>query len=250
VASPPVTSAVRSKARLRSAASSDSRNRTEEDVRQLVARELHDRVAQTLTGMLVDLENFKTEPVRWEDVLRRLDTVQDSTRQVLQSLRELLHDLRGEESFSDTFVDAVGALVARFEEKTRITTELRVDPGWPASLTTPAAVNLYRIIEEALTNVRRHSGARAVRIVLEPLSDNRVSLIVGDDGLGVEADPYRPQGMGTRGMRERAVLLGGVLRIESHVGDGTMVQGIFPRALLMPRTMSESQNHYSPKELQ
>jgi signal transduction histidine kinase len=250
VASPPITGAMRSKTRHRPDAVSDSRRRTEEDVRRLVARELHDRVAQTLTGMLVDLENFKTEPVGWDDVLRRLDTVQDSTRQVLQSLRELLHDLRGEERFSDTFVDAVGGLVARFEEKTRITTRLSVDPGWPSSLTTPAAVNLYRIIEEALANVRRHSGARAVRIVLEAHSDNKVSLIVGDDGLGVEADPLRPEGMGTRGMKERAVLLGGVLRIESHVGDGTMVQGIFPRDLLMPRTTSDYQNQFSPKELQ
>ncbi len=101
----------------------------EGEIRRLVARELHDRVAQTLTGMLVDLENFKTEPVGWEDVLRRLDTVQDSTRQVLHSLRELLHDLRGEETFSDTFVDAVGALVSRFELKTAISTQLSVLPG-------------------------------------------------------------------------------------------------------------------------
>jgi two-component system, NarL family, sensor histidine kinase UhpB len=250
VASPPVTGAVRSKARLRPAASSDSRKRTEEDVRRLVARELHDRVAQTLTGMLVDLENFKTEPVGWDDVLRQLDTVQDSTRHVLQSLRELLHDLRGEASVSDSFVDAVGALAARFEEKTRISAELSVVPGWPPSLTTPAALNLYRIVEEALANVRRHSGARAVRIVLEPYSDTKLSLIVGDDGRGVEEDPNRPEGMGTRGMKERAVLLGGELRIDSHAGDGTKVHGIFPRDLLIPSTKSGYQNHFAPKELQ
>jgi len=109
----------------------ESADESEVDIRRLVARELHDRVAQTLTGMLVDLENFKTEPVGWEDVLRRLDTVQDSTRQVLQSLRELLHDLRGEETFSDSFVDAVGALVAGFEQKTAISTQLSVLPGCP-----------------------------------------------------------------------------------------------------------------------
>lgn len=223
--------------------------RTEEDVRRLVARELHDRVAQTLTGMLVDLENFKTEPVGWGDVLVRLDTVQDSTRQVLQSLRELLHELRGEESVNDTFVDAVGGLLARFEEKTRISAELNVVPGWPSSLRSPAALNLYRIIEEALTNVRRHSGAHAVRIVLEPYSDNEVSLVIGDDGRGVDGDPNRPDGMGTIGMKERAVLLGGVLRIDSKHGDGTIVQGIFPRELLMPPTAAH-QSLFSSKELQ
>jgi signal transduction histidine kinase len=249
VASLPIVAGVRSKARRRPVASKSGRN-IEEDVRRVVARELHDRVAQTLTGMLVDLENFKTEPVGWDDVRRQMDTVQDSTRQVLQSLRELLHDLRGEASVSDTFVDAVGALAARFEEKTRISAELSVVPGWPPSLTTPAAANLYRIVEEALANVRRHSGARAVRIVLEPYSDNMVSLIVGDDGRGVEADPHRPEGMGTRGMKERAVLLGGELRIDSIVGDGTMVHGIFPRDLLIPSMKSGYQNHFPPKELQ
>lgn len=200
--------------------------------------------------MLVELENFKSEPVGWGDVLLRLDTVQASTRQVLQNLRELLHDLRGEETVSDSFVDAVGALLTRFEEKTRISAQLSVLPGWPDSLTTPAAINLYRIIEEALANVRRHSGARAVRIVLEPFSDNQVSLIVGDDGRGVEADPNRPDGMGTAGMKERAVILGGVLRIESKAGDGTIVRGIFPRDLLMPHDRFEPNSFSASKELQ
>src|SRR5882672_2998000 len=206
----------------------------EEELKRLVARELHDRVAQTLTGMLVDLENFKTEPVGWEDVQRRLDTVQDSTRQVLRSLRELLHDLRGEETFSDTFVKSVGDLLARFEQKTAINAKLTVLPGWPQSITAPASMNLYRIVEEALTNVRRHSGARTVRIVLEPYSDDQLVMIVGDDGRGVQSDSSSPAGMGTVGMKERAVILGGELRIESAHGDGTTVRAIFPRSGLQP----------------
>ena len=112
MASPPA-GAVARKARA-DARAEESARESEGELRRLVARELHDRVAQTLTGMLVDLENFKTEPVSWDDVKKQLDTVQDSTREVLQSLRELLHDLRGEEAVSDTFVDAVGDLVARF----------------------------------------------------------------------------------------------------------------------------------------
>jgi signal transduction histidine kinase len=210
------------------------------ELRKLVARELHDRVAQTLTGMLVELENFKSEPVAWDDVLRHLDTVQDSTRQVLQSLRELLHDLRGEEAFSDGFVDAVGNLVAKFQKKTDIATELDVLPGWPTSLTAPASLNLYRIIEEALANVRRHSGARAVRIVLQSLSDNQVAVTVGDDGRGMDSDISWPAGMGTLGMKERAVILGGELRIDSVRGDGTTVRAIFPMHQLTPKRSAVS----------
>lgn len=239
MASPPIVAASRTKARQSAAAGDDTAAESQDDLRRLVARELHDRVAQTLTGMLVELENFKTEPVGWEDVLRQLDTVQDSTRQVLRSLRELLHDLRGEQTFSDSFVDAVGELVVRFEQKTAIKTQLSVHPGWPLSLTTPASLNLYRIIEEALANVRRHSGARAVRIVLKPYSDDQVVLIVGDDGHGVSSDDIWPAGMGTLGMKERAVILGGELRIESAQGDGTTVRAIFPRDQLMPKPDGE-----------
>jgi signal transduction histidine kinase len=207
----------------------------EADVRRLIARELHDRVAQTLTGMLVDVEVFKTEPVGWDDVLQQLNTIQDSTRLVLNSLRQLLHDLRGEETLGDSFVDGVGELVARFEERTRISARLKVLPGWPETLTPPASLNLYRIIEEALANVRMHSGANAVSITLLAASDNELSVMVVDDGRGVETDEARRLGLGTVGMKERAVLLGGVLQIESRVGDGTTVRGTFPRDLLTRR---------------
>lgn len=238
MASPPAVAIVR-KARADARAREDSARESEGELRRLVARELHDRVAQTLTGMLVDLENFKTEPVSWDDVKKQLDTVQDSTREVLQSLRELLHDLRGEDAVSDTFVDAVGDLVTRFEQRTMIKAQFEVLPGWPKYLTTPASVNLYRIIEEALNNVRRHSGARAVRIVLQPYLDDYMAVTVGDDGRGVDTDESWLAGMGTLGMKERAVILGGELRIESHTGDGTRVHAIFPKEQLMPKPGSD-----------
>jgi signal transduction histidine kinase len=227
----------------------------ESDVRRLLARELHDRVAQTLTGMLVDLENFKTEEVGWNDVLRQMNGIQDSTRQVLNSLRQLLYELRGEEKIGDKFVDAVGQLASRFEEKTSIATQLSVLPGWPESLTPPASLNLYRIIEEALANVRMHSGAHTVRIVLEPASERDLSLIVTDDGRGVEVHDARPSGMGTVGMKERALFLGGNLRIESQDGDGTTVRATFPRALVAPAaatsntSTSQVLDGLNPKEI-
>jgi len=209
----------------------------EADVKRLVARELHDRVAQTLTGMLLDLENFKTEPVGWADVLRELDSIQDSTRQVLNSLRQLLHDLRGEDGVGDSFVSSVGALVSRFEAKTGTSTQLTVLPGWPETITAPAFLNLYRIIEEALAYVQMHSGAQEVRILLQPWSDSEVSVVIGDDGRGIDLDETRRPGLGTMGMRERAVILGGRLWIESRLGEGTTVQAVFPKGLLT--------NHYS-----
>ncbi len=205
----------------------------ERDVYQHVARELHDRVAQTLTGMLVDVENFKAEQVGWEDVLAQLNTIQSSTRLVLNSLRQLLYDLRGEEQLGDSFADALGALIARFEQRTTISTKLEIRPGWPQTLTGPASLNLYRIVEEALTNVRMHSGARSVRIVLEPLPDDQLALLVGDDGRGLDTDPSRPMGFGTVGMKERALILGGQLQIKNEAEGGTQVRAVFPKVQLI-----------------
>jgi len=213
----------------------DSRHAAiERAVRTQLARELHDRVAQTLTGMLVDVENFKSQQVGWDDVIKEMETVQTSTRQVLSSLRHLLHDLRGEEQGSETFVDALGTLIARFEEKTTISTKLDVRPGWPAVLTPPASLNLYRIVEEALANVRMHSGAHTVRIVLESCAEDEIALIVKDDGRGVDTDVSRPVGLGTVGMKERALILGGQLQIESEAGAGTTVHAVFPKVHVVP----------------
>jgi signal transduction histidine kinase len=242
VASPPIAANVRARARTRQSA-------VEQDVRRLVARELHDRVAQTLTGMLIDLENFKTEQVDWTDVLRQLDTIQDSTRLVLNNLRQLLHDLRGEEAVGDSFVNAVGALVSRFEEKTRISAQLTVLPGWPELITQPASVNLYRIIEEALANVKMHSGAHEVRIVLQPDSDNEVSVLIGDNGRGLDTDGSRRLGLGTVGMKERALLLGGQIRIESQDGEGTTVRAVFPKELLTAKVSRIPNTILEPKEM-
>jgi signal transduction histidine kinase len=214
----------------------------EQDVRRQVARELHDRVAQTLTGMLVDTENFKSQPVGWDDVIKELEMVQTSTRQVLTSLRQMLHDLRGEGEVGEGFVDALGALIVRFEAKTTIVAELEVRPGWPKVLTPPASLNLYRIVEEALANVRMHSGARSVRIVLESRSEDQLAVMVDDDGRGVDTDVTRPTGLGTVGMRERALFLGGKLQIESELGVGTTIQAVFPKVHLVPSAQPETRN--------
>jgi two-component system, NarL family, sensor histidine kinase UhpB len=205
----------------------------EEELKRLVARELHDRVAQTLTGMLVDVENFKAQQVGWEEVVKQMDIVQDSTREVLVAIRRMLHDLRGDDHVGASFSDSIRSLITRFQDKTHVPVDLEVKPDWPEALAPTAFLNMYRIIEEALSNVRMHSKARSVRIVLEPRPENELAIVVRDDGQGLDTDQGRPMGLGTLGMKERAFLLGGQVRIDSEPGRGTTIQAVFPRRELV-----------------
>jgi signal transduction histidine kinase len=199
------------------------------DVKRMLARELHDRVAQTLTGMLVDLENFKAQQVGWDDVLKELDVMQSSTRQVLASLRQLLHELRGEQDSGD-FRTNLDEMITRFEQRSGIGVVLDVKDGWPGELAPAASLNLCRILDEALNNVHLHSGGRVVKVVFGSLSDKELYMLIADDGRGIRPGDSHLPGLGTIGMRERALLLGGQLKVESTVGEGTIVTAVFPLA--------------------
>ena len=100
--------------------SNGSHARDSAEIRRALARELHDRVAQTLTSMLIELENFKIEQIGNQSVLREVDVLQESTRDVLSNLRHVLYDLRGHAGTEEGFVDAVRALLIRFQEKTHV----------------------------------------------------------------------------------------------------------------------------------
>jgi signal transduction histidine kinase len=203
-------------------------------IRRELARELHDRVAQTLTTMLIEMETFKTEQTGRQSVLRQLDELQVSTRDVLNNLRIVLYGLRGEADVDEAFIDSVRSLLAAFQVRTQMVVRLSVAPSWPARLRSAASLNIYRIIEEALTNVRLHSGARLVEIVLRSASGSNVAVEVKDDGDGGTADGKgsRP-GLGVMGMHERAILLGGQLEVETIDGRGTTVRAILPKEQLI-----------------
>jgi two-component system sensor histidine kinase UhpB len=204
------------------------------EIRRMLARELHDRVAQTLTSMLIELENFKVDQIGNQSVLREVDVLQESTRDVLNNLRHVLYDLRGHASTEEGFVESVRALLARFQEKTHVKAILSISPAWPPSLPSAAALNLLRIIEESLTNVRLHSGARLVEVALGPAAGGQFAVEIRDDGRGAESGAgHRAPGLGTLGMRERALILGGRLEVETADRGGTTVRVILAKEQLI-----------------
>jgi two-component system sensor histidine kinase UhpB len=214
--------------------SNGSSKRDSAEIRRMLARELHDRVAQTLTSMLIELENFKIEQIGNQSVLREVDVLQESTRDVLSNLRHVLYDLRGHAGTEEGFADGVRALLIRFQEKTHVKAILSISPAWPSSLPAAAALNLLRIIEEALTNVRLHSGARLVEVALGPAMEGHFAVEIRDDGRGAESDGgHRAPGLGTLGMRERALILGGRLEIETAERRGTTVRVILAKEQLI-----------------
>jgi two-component system, NarL family, sensor histidine kinase UhpB len=203
--------------------------RTESEVKRRLARELHDSVAQILTVMVVDLESFKRDQAAHHVVVERAESLQASTREVLHNLRQVLYELRDEPSTESDFVQRLRTLLNRFAATTGTRTELTVSGAWPAQLEATTAHNLHRIVEEALNNVRLHSGATAVGVELTASGDD-IELTVRDDGRGVlPLDGVRP-GMGMMGMRERAVLLGGGLDVSNDSRGGTTVRTIIPYA--------------------
>jgi signal transduction histidine kinase len=202
-------------------------------VRQELARDLHDRVAQTLTAMLVEMENFKALDFERERVLTEVSAYQQATREALGSIREILYGLRGEEDFGTDFVPHLRHLLERFEERTGIAATLSVSGTWPSRLAVQAAVNLYRVVEEALNNVRQHSGAKFVNVTLALVDGDMAVLSVSDDGAGLGPMMGERTGLGVLGMRERAVLLGGELSVQPVSPHGTALVAVIPKERLL-----------------
>ena len=198
------------------------------EIRQWLARELHDTVAQVLTGLVIQVERFKLEQAGRRSVLEELEQVQASTREVLTNLRQTMLLLRDEPVTVPVLGEWLDEMLTTFEDETGIEARLEGQRSWPSDLHTHAAINICRIVEEALRNVRLHSRAKSVDVVLT-CHDDVARLRIEDDGLGWAglSDAAR-HGLGTLGMGERAALLGGEISIDTRPGLGTTVELSLP----------------------
>lgn len=189
----------------------------QEAERKRVAQELHDEVGQALTAVMLQLSRLtKRAPAELEDELRE---AQETTRASLDDVRRIARQLRPEALDDLGLVPALGALAGTFAERTGIRIGRHIDEGLP-SLAPDAELALFRVAQESLTNVARHAGTSHVDVWLEPLGDG-VLLRVRDYGKGL--DGARP-GTGIRGMRERALLIGGELTIQEPTAGGVEVR--------------------------
>jgi len=192
--------------------------RAQEEERRRLARDLHDEVNQALTAILLRLEALaqETPPEQREELteLKRL------VNQALDELLNLARQLRPTALDDHGLVAALETQMKRFSSRTGI--EARIDTeGEPDALADVVQTAIYRVAQEALTNVTRHAGATVVELGVET-DDEGVELRVSDDGRGF--DPaVRGTGLGLVGMAERARLVGGDLDVRSAPGGGTTI---------------------------
>jgi two-component system sensor histidine kinase UhpB len=194
--------------------------RAQEEERTRVARDLHDEVNQSLTGLLLRLEAAReAAPPELEAELAETKALAN------QAMRELLSLAR---QLRPTALDDLGlkaAIAGQVEQLARgeIAAEFTADGDF-SGLDDDAQLVVYRVAQEALSNAARHSGAEHVAVELRRnVGNGGVGLEVSDDGRGFAFDESEG-GLGIGGMRERALLIGGELTIESRPGRGTTVK--------------------------
>ena len=197
-----------------------------------LARELHDSLAQSLTAVTLQLEAADEMVTRApERAQQKIAAALRLTREALQETRRVVHDLRAGALQGKPLPQALRELGATYARTYRLKVTV-TSSGAAGRLTPHLEAGLFRIAQEALTNATRHAGAKTVRVRLT-IRPETAMLSIKDDGRGL--DPERPperadagEGFGLTGMRERARLLGGTLRVESAPGVGTRVEATVP----------------------
>jgi two-component system nitrate/nitrite sensor histidine kinase NarX len=196
------------------------------DERTRIAHELHDSLAQSLASLryqvrvLDETMHQGDESTTWQ----QLERIENSLDEANSELRGLIANFRAP-SYKRGLLDAVEQMVSQFRIETGIKTYLQKE--WSAtSLPVDMETQILRIIQEALWNIRKHSHAKTVRILLRTGPDGKYHILIEDDGVGIgkQANGTSPgEHVGLSIMRERAGRLGGILRVESEPGEGTRV---------------------------
>jgi two-component system sensor histidine kinase UhpB len=190
--------------------------RAQEEERRRLARDLHDEVNQALTAILLRLEALSHSAPEVGDELAELKKL------VNQAMAELLHlarQLRPTALDDHGLVPAIESQLRRFSAQTGIETDMRT-VDLPGVVQSDSEIVIYRVAQEALSNVAQHSDARRVEIGLHGSGGHGLELVVRDDGRGFDPDETRDT-LGLLGMAERARLVGGKLNVASSPGAGT-----------------------------
>jgi PAS domain S-box-containing protein len=197
--------------------------------RELIACEIHDGVIQDMTGALMQLEAARLAMEEQKpDAAEKLQTVSQLLRDGVQEARRLIDGVSPPDFESLGLLGALQRLINRFSE----TEDLRVNFYYDvpvARLGNRAETAIYRIVQEALHNVRRHSKSKEARVVVTQQA-GKLELMIRDEGIGfdVNAQESDPEHFGLTGIRQRTRMLGGTCTIESAPEKGTTIRVVLP----------------------
>jgi PAS domain S-box-containing protein len=196
----------------------------QEDERRRIARDMHDQFGEQLTALSLRIALLKDASARGGDSSDHVRALEDIAQRLDRDVDQLVWELR------PTALDDLGLRAAltnyiqEWSQRSGISVELHTSGLLDQRLAPEVETALYRIAQEALNNVAKHSRARHVEVILERRADC-VLLILEDDGVGFEAVEGAPKSRsyGLVGMQERAALVGASLQIESTPGEGTTI---------------------------
>jgi signal transduction histidine kinase len=209
-------------------------DRAQEDERRRIARELHDDLQQKLAAIAMNVSaagaQLQRDPQRAAAALAAAD---EQAASAIESTRRIVNDLRPQLLDDLGLVAALEALCEHFTQTSGIACRVLARPAarQRAAAAPHLATCLYRVAQESLNNVAKHTRASQVRVELEADADQRLTLRVRDNGAGMSPGARRkPGSFGLLGMSERLRIFDGTLRIDSSAGRGTTVEASLPCA--------------------
>lgn len=219
-----VAALLQSEAQLRELSAHLETVREEEKAR--IAREVHDELGQMLTVLKLETSMCELAYAQLDPGLHeRLNSMKRLIAQLFQLVRDVATALRPP-ILDAGIASAIEWQARRFEARTQIPCLVQVPDNLPA-LSDAKAIGLFRILQEALTNVMRHAQAHTVELTLA-VEGAHLRLTISDDGIGFIPAQGRPVSFGLVGMRERVLIMGGQLRLDSELGEGTTLSVTVP----------------------
>jgi PAS domain S-box-containing protein len=202
--------------------------RSQETERRHVALELHEDINQRLAALSIALNMLERELSGPPEAVReKLTVLQERTAALIDDVRQLSRQLHPAGIEHVGVASGLRSLCNDFSRKEDIAIQL-VTPDSPEQVSFDVALCLYRVTEESLRNIQRHSGAKSARVTLAAKKDG-LRLSISDDGVGFDIDKAQPaQGVGLLSMEERVRLLNGSFRIKSHLRTGTELEVFVP----------------------
>jgi two-component system sensor histidine kinase UhpB len=198
--------------------------RAQEEERARIARELHDETAQELSAVMLELATLRSMLKRQKAVSEKVERLQSLSRQISQGLYRLVRDLRPAQLDDLGLVPALRYLIGQYHLSMNLDAAFRVE-GDVRRLDPALETTLFRVAQEALTNVARHAGTREAQVELI-YGTETICLTVADKGQGFDALERfsAPRGWGLEGMRARIESVGGEFRLVSAPGEGTIIE--------------------------